>query len=71
MKTLKDLAKQIGTTGIVTRKFTEDCKHIGGADGFIKFYDGKIFPMRQCTLNMKKTESGFEYIDSVQINLNK
>ena len=72
MKTLKDLAKQIKETGIVTRKFSEQCEHIGGVDGFIKFHDGKIFPMRQCTLNMKKgVNNSFEYIDSVTINLNK
>lgn len=72
MKTLKELAKQIAETGIVTRKFSEECQHIGGVDGFIKFHDGKIFPMRQCILNMKISSNGsFEFIDSVTIDLNK
>lgn len=71
MKSLKDLAKQIRTTGIVTRKFTEECSIIGsGENALVKFFDGKIFKSTQCTFNMKKS-NGFEYIDSVTIDLNK
>lgn len=72
MKTLKDLANQIKTTGIVTRDFTEGSRHDGN---HIIFHDGKIFPISQCTLNMDSytTNNGtvVEFIKSVTINLNK
>lgn len=68
MKTLKNLVKQITETNTVTRSFGESDRH---ENGYVIFSDGKSFPIRQCTLNMKKTDTGFEYIDSVTINLNK